>query len=293
MQNKNIIFHSDDYGISVDSAKYILSCCDEGVLSSVAIMPNSPAFSICCQMLKPYVRQGRLNISVHLNLVEGKALSSPDELPLLTNREGYFRHSFEMLFLLTLSPKRRRLKEEIRMELTRQIRKIQDEFPDISLALDSHQHFHMIPLVFDTVLEIIQELSLPVRYVRMSSEPLLPFLQTPSLYRQIRPINIVKNVLLNVFSWWDAPRLKKQGIPTNLFWGLMFSGNMNLSVVQKLLPRFQAIASRRGLPLEILSHPCPVADIADCLDREKKGFVSFYFSKGRYDEAIMLKSIKP
>lgn len=286
------MFHSDDYGISVGSSQYILSCCDEGVLSSVAIMPNSPAFSPCCQMLEPYIRDGRLVLSVHLNLVEGKALCAPDELPLLTDQEGYFRQSFAKLFLLTLSPRRHRLKEEIRRELTRQILKIQEAFPDAKLALDSHQHFHMIPLVFDTVLEIIQELSLPVRYVRLSSEPLLPFLVTPSVWRQIRPINIIKNILLNLFSLWDAPRLKRQGLSTNLFWGLIFSGNMNLSVVEKLLPRFQAIASRRGMPLEILSHPCPVTDIEECLDKKKKGFVSFYFSRGRYEEAIMLKSVK-
>lgn len=289
---QNIIFHSDDYGISIDSSRHILSCCDEGVLGSVAILPNSPALSSCCQLLMPYIRQGRLAISVHLNLVEGKSLCPPEEVPLLTDQEGYFRHSFGILFLLTLSPKRHRLKEEIRRELTRQIQQIQAIFPDVPLALDSHQHFHMIPLVFDTVLEIIQELSLSVRYVRVSSEPLLPFLLTPSVWRQIRPINIVKNLLLNVFSWWDIPRLHRQGLSTNLFWGLIFSGDMNLSVIEKLLPKFQSAATRRGLPLEILSHPCPITNIDECLDRHKKGFVSFYFSHGRYEEERMLKSIK-
>lgn len=285
------IFHSDDYGMSVASSRYILNCCDHGVLNSVAIMPNSPAFADCCQMLAPYVADGRIQISVHLNLVEGKALSHPEEIPTLVDEQGYFYHSFEQLFLLSLSPKRGKLKKEIKQELLLQIQKIQDAFPGVPLALDSHQHFHMIPLIFEVVLEIIRESSLSVRYVRMSREPLLPFLRTPSLYAQIIPINIIKNILLNIFSWWDFPRLKHLGIPTNLFWGLMFSGHMNFTVVSKLLPQFEQIALRKGMPLEILSHPCPITDVEECLDKRKKDFVAFYFSNGRYEEADMLKSI--
>lgn len=284
-------FHSDDYGMSVQSSKYILSCCDEGVLSSVAVMPNSPVFADCCQMLKPYVEQGRIAISVHLNLVEGKALSTPDKLPLLTDEEGFFCCSFEKLFLMTLSAKRSRLRREIKRELVCQIRRVQEAFPAAELALDSHQHFHMIPLVFDTILDIIKEMSLSPRYVRLSCEPVLPFLLNPSVFVKIRPVNMVKNLLLNLFGCWDKPALRRRGIPANLFWGLMFSGNMNLFVVDELLPVFEKTAARRGLPLEILSHPCPIEDTQECLDKRKKEFVDFYFSRGRFEEAAMLKSI--
>lgn len=287
----NTIFHSDDYGMSVDSSKYILSCCDNGVLNSVAVMPNGPVLAECGQLLKPYVEQGKIQISVHLNLVEGKALCSHAELPILTDENNYFCRSFFMLFLLTLSPRRKAVKAEIKKELTRQICQVRDMFPGVSLALDSHQHVHMIPLIFGTMLEIVQELSLSLRYVRLACEPILPFITTPSLYLQIKPINIIKNMLLNLFGLWDRPRLQKDHIPFNLFWGLMFSGNMNLSVVKTLLPKFQKIADHRGLPLEILSHPCPITDQNDCLAPDKKEFVSFYFSRGRYDEAAMLKNI--
>lgn len=289
---QNIIFHSDDYGMSIDSSKYILDCCDQGVLNSVAIIANSPYTQDCCQLLAPYVAQSRIDISVHLNLVEGKALCPPDSLPLLTDRHGFFCHSFEKLLFLSFTSKRNELKREIKQELLAQIQKIQTIFPEAHLALDSHQHFHMIPLVFNALLEIIQENSLPVRYVRVSKEPLMPFIQTPRLYTQIRPVNVVKNILLNIFSWHDLPRLKALGIPTNLFWGLIFSGDMHLEMVQTLLPKFIEISRKRSLPLEILSHPCPIPDISECMDPEKKSFVSFYTSSGRLREATMLKSIQ-
>ncbi len=289
---QNTFFHSDDYGMSVHSSKYILSCCEEGVLSSVAGMPNSPVFAECCQMLNPYVEEGRITISVHLNLVEGRALSQPDRLPLLTDERGFFCCSFGKLLMMTLSAKRSRLKKEIQRELTCQIRRVQEAFPAAELALDSHQHFHMIPLVFDTILDIIKEMPLSPRYVRLSCEPVLPFLLNPAILVKIRPVNMVKNLLLNVFGWLDKPALRRSGISYNLFWGLMFSGNMNLFVVKELRPVFERIASRRGLPLEILSHPCPIEDTEECLDKKKKEFVDFYFSRGRFEEAAMLKTIE-
>ena len=289
---QSVIFHSDDYGMTVPSSRYILDCCDNGVLNSVSVIPNSPHIGPCSQLLLPYIQSGRIKIGMHLNLVEGKALLPHGAIPLLTSEDGYFCNSFEKLFFLSLTPRKHQLRREIKLELQQQISRIQKYYPGVPLALDSHQHFHMIPLVFDTVMEIIRENNIPVRYVRLSSEPLFPFLITPSIYRYIRPINIVKNVLLNIFNIWDKKQLMSTGIPTNLFWGLMFSGDMNLTVVSKLLPRFQRIARRKGMPLEVLSHPCPIKELADCLDSRKKTFISFYISPGRYREAEMLKNIQ-
>ena len=288
---QNIIFHSDDYGINLPSSQYILDCHEQGALNRLAILANSPNFSSCCELLTPYVRSGSIDISVHLNLVEGKSLSKADQLSILTDQDGYFCCSFESLLMKSLSSQRRQLRQEIKNELSLQIQRVQDAFPDALIGLDSHQHFHMIPLVFEVVLEIVGEKSMDVPYIRVSGEPLMPFITTPSIWCYIKPINVIKNMLLNFFSLYNDPKLRSMGISTNIFWGLMFSGDMNLHIVSKLMTKFQAIAQRRGLPLEVLSHPCPIPRAEDCLDPRKKDFVAFYTSKGREDEAIMLKNI--
>ncbi len=288
---QNIIFHSDDYGINLESSKYILDCHEQGALNSLAILSNSPNFESCCELLTPYIKSGDIDISVHLNLVEGKSLSDADKLSILTDKDGYFCCSFESLLMKSVSSKRNQLRQEIKEELSLQIQRVQDAFPDARLALDSHQHFHMIPLVFEVVLEIIREKSLSIRYVRVSGEPLMPFITTPSVWRHISPINIVKNLLLNLFSLCNDPKLREMGLSTNIFWGLMFSGNMNLTIVSALMDKFKKIADRKELPLEVLSHPCPIPRTEDCLDPRKDGFVAFYTSKGRHDEATMLKQI--
>ena len=68
---QNIIFHSDDYGINLSSSQYILDCHEQGSLNSLAILANSPNFIPCCELLSPYIKSGSIDISVHLNLVEG------------------------------------------------------------------------------------------------------------------------------------------------------------------------------------------------------------------------------
>ena len=80
-----MIYHSDDYGISRYSCEQILNCCDHGKLQSVAILANSSYYDAAIQTLRPYVDSGKLAITVHLNLVEGPCLSEKSEVSLLAD----------------------------------------------------------------------------------------------------------------------------------------------------------------------------------------------------------------
>ncbi|MDE6219323.1 MAG: ChbG/HpnK family deacetylase, partial [Lachnospiraceae bacterium] len=42
MINK-IWFHADDYGVTTEQSKRILSCYQDGVLNSISVLPNTPA----------------------------------------------------------------------------------------------------------------------------------------------------------------------------------------------------------------------------------------------------------
>lgn len=283
-----MIYHSDDYGISEYSCQQILNCCDHGKLQSVAILPNSSYFDTAVQTLRPYVVSGKLAITVHLNLVEGPSITPIGHLPHLTDEKGYFKLSFGQLLLQTMLSPRGPLVQEIRTELKNQILKIRNSFPDTPIGLDSHQHFHMIPAVFRTVVELIPEAELTLTHLRFADEPLLPFLKEPSLYASYRPINLIKNLTLKVLGWKDRTYLKGTDYNIPLFFGLMLSGHMDRQRVEKLLPHFCNIAANKKCSLEILSHPGGIRSIDECMDPNKKGFVEFYLSEGRSQEAHML-----
>ena len=121
------------------------------------------------------LRPSGLKLAVHLNLVEGKALSPAAEIPLLVRPDGSFCNSFTGLLRLSLTPRRRAFAAQLYRELERQLLAYAALFPaGTPLRIDSHQHTHMIPLVFRTLLQILADHHLPVEHLRIPAEPLPP-----------------------------------------------------------------------------------------------------------------------
>ena len=52
-------------------------------------MPNG-----CLSDIVPALEAKNLKLRIHLNLVEGKALAPKDQLDLLVDEHGYFRHRY-------------------------------------------------------------------------------------------------------------------------------------------------------------------------------------------------------
>ena len=93
----DIIVHADDFGLTLDQSKDILACSSacggEGALNSTSAIVTSAAFAESAEFTKPFVDAGLIRMGLHLNLVEGRALSTPSEIPLLVDAEGRFRQS--------------------------------------------------------------------------------------------------------------------------------------------------------------------------------------------------------
>ena len=157
-------------------------------------------------------------------------------------------------------------------------------------AIDSHQHTHMIPLIFSELLKACGEEG--IEYIRIPSEPLLPYVLSPSLYLSYRPINIIKQWLLKIFALINKKGLKKSGIKTALFMGVLFSGRMDKKRVMKVLPYYLKLAEKKNTDIELLFHPGYANRGENVMDKEKKGFNKFYFSQGRRIEFEALKEIK-
>ena len=158
------------------------------------------------------------------------------------------------------------------------------------LLLDSHQHTHMIPLVFSTLLRAIRDLGLEVSYMRIPAEPIGPFLREPSLYWTYRPTNLVKNAVLNFLWCFNRKAFRESGISTAIFCGILFSGEMDQRRLAKVFPHFLRLAQNRGMDLEFLFHPGAILPGEPFLDPKKTGFCDFYRSSGRLTDGETVRS---
>ena len=176
-----IYFCADDYGISKECNSRIEKCIESGVLNKVSVLPNGEM-----EDFKQRLSKYDVKLSLHINLVEGKPLSPTKDINLLVNDEGNFKYSFIGLFLKSLSFKRKQFKSQLYQEIKRQIVFFKKNMGENPLWIDSHQHTHIIPLIFSTLLEVIKDTGVAVEYVRIPEEPILPYITTPSLYFTIR-----------------------------------------------------------------------------------------------------------
>lgn len=279
-----IYVHADDYGMTPESCRRIQDCWEHGCLNSISIMPNG-----CLGYEEHRRKKGNLACAIHINLVEGRSLVPAEQIGLLAGPDGYMKHSFFGLLMLSLSPERKKLESQLYLEIKAQVLSAMQFFQEgEAVFLDSHQHTHMIPLVFKTVLRAVKDAHVPIRYMRIAAEPIVPFLLEPSLYRTYRPINLIKNAVINFLWLFDRKAFQDTGISSALFCGIVFSGNMDVNRVMKVFDRFFRIAEKRGCDLEFLFHPGYVEAGENFMDPLKVSFQKFYRSSGRKTEYAAL-----
>jgi predicted glycoside hydrolase/deacetylase ChbG (UPF0249 family) len=265
--------HADDYALTVNTSKDMLECMKAGKLDSISIVPNTSAFGQCMEMLCEQIPSLPFLplMSVHLDFVEGRSLAGRGEAPMLTRKDSDLMGlSWGGLFKLSYLPwKRREAKKQLKKEIKAQIAKTQravEQCMELAkkagipcaqkgLRIDSHQHSHMIPVVWEAVTEVVAEENYPLEYIRNSKEVLGVFLSEPSLWRTYRPINFVKNRILALYSHKADRYARAHGMEQMYLWGLVMSGRMDADRVGKLYGKMTAKAAKDGRILEILFHP--------------------------------------
>ena len=282
-----IYFCADDYGISKECNRRIEDCFKNGALNKVSILPNGEISDFRNELSG----EGKV-LSLHINLVEGKPLSNPDDIDLLVTENGCFKYSFVGLFLKSLSPKRRMLEKELYTELKSQIKFWNEAMSSENrLSIDSHQHTHMIPLVFKTLMRVIRDEGLKIDYIRIPEEPIWLYLSTPSLYFDYSVSGVAKQWILKVLSLINKKELKKSGISYGCFMGAMFSGRLSEKKLNTMLPRYIKLAEKKNKCIEINFHP-GYAEKGELTFENRKSFEKFYLSSWRkreYDTLMKLK----
>ena len=271
-----IYFCADDYGLNKISSERIKECIEKGILNKVSVFPNFD--------LVDFSDFGEnVRLSLHLNLVEGKCMAQANQIPLLADENGNFKHTFGGLFKLNFLNKKE-FENQLYKEIKAQILYWKSVLPQgREFCVDSHQHTHMIPVVFKTLLTVLKDENIDLKYLRIPTEPVMAYVKCPSLYFTYSPVNIIKQWLINFLCFFNKKYTKKSKVPYNLFMGILFSGKMDKRVL-KILPHYIRLAEKKGMDAEILFHPGYLEEREINLEEKNIVFEKFYLSQNRKTE---------
>jgi predicted glycoside hydrolase/deacetylase ChbG (UPF0249 family) len=139
-----VVFHADDFGLTPGVNAGIVEAHRSGVLGSTSLMATAAA---CDDAVALARATPRLDVGVHLTLVEVRPSLSPAEIPSLV-RDGAFLPTHGSVGLRYLM--RRWRPEEARRELAAQLEHV-TAAGIVPSHLDGHQHLHLLPGVFPWV----------------------------------------------------------------------------------------------------------------------------------------------
>lgn len=291
--NSIVDIHADDFALSENSDKDILQLCKEGKLDSISIIPNLECFETAVAKFLSVQEESdkKILVSVHLNFMEGKCCAEKSLLPDLIDSEGFFTASWGKLFIWNYIPFLRKIiKIQLKTEILAQIKKCiaANAIDKNAIRIDSHQHPHMIPVVFDALKEAVLELEndgCKIEYIRNTQDPIL-------LYggKDIFSMNTIKCLILNFYSQKVKKYLVSKKLPVNYLCGVYFSGKMD-SRLKKILPKFIKKAETQERNIELLFHPGTMLRSELTSEFKKEGFNEFHLSENRKTEYNTLKEI--
>lgn len=153
-----LIVNADDFGLSKNVNRGIISCADLGCVTSTTLMVTGEAAQDAVQLALE--RQSVLGVGLHATFTQLRPALIASAVPSLVNSSGQFLSRTELL--------RRSLLRQVSVrEVRAELRLQHDVMLDMGIApthIDSHQHVHaLVPAIGQAVVELAEELSLPVR----------------------------------------------------------------------------------------------------------------------------------
>jgi predicted glycoside hydrolase/deacetylase ChbG (UPF0249 family) len=160
---RSLVVTADDVGLHAGMTRGALQAHDRGLVTAVSVVAGGGALEPALEQLRD--RPG-LDAGVHLTLVGERPLSPPGEVPSLLGRGGAFLphvRDFALRYALGGIAA-----AEVEAELRRQIERLLAGGLNL-IHLNSHQHLHVLPRVFEVVLRLAGEYRIP--FVRIPREP--------------------------------------------------------------------------------------------------------------------------
>lgn len=133
-----LILHSDDFGLNKEVNRAIVEVAQRGVLGSTSLMTNGLAAEDALEQARDCAGLG---VGLHLNIVRGRPLSNPEDIPSLVDDDGRFLNSVARLMARSVRGKLSAF--EVEAEYRRQIEfMLQRNF--VPTHLDGEKHSHIL-----------------------------------------------------------------------------------------------------------------------------------------------------
>jgi predicted glycoside hydrolase/deacetylase ChbG (UPF0249 family) len=204
-------------------------------------MPNGSAFEDAVSLVRDNMSRtnvAALGVGIHLSLVGERCVAPAADLRAMVTADGLLPDSYSAFTKLYLT--KRIGAGEVRTEILAQIDRVLAA-GITPTHIDSHQHLHMLPGVFEIVLDTAIDSGIPVIRVPLERDGPGPrglsarTIQTWILYRiSLKKLRQVRDAGLKTADW---------------FWGLGVSGQMNEANLTETLNRLQPGVN------EIMCHP--------------------------------------
>jgi predicted glycoside hydrolase/deacetylase ChbG (UPF0249 family)/folate-dependent phosphoribosylglycinamide formyltransferase PurN len=239
-----LVIHADDLGLARACNEGIREAAAHGAVTSASLFACSEGFHEAVTEVIPECPD--LGLGIHLNLTDGRALRPRPGGSAIVGPDGHYRAGF--VGLLTRQ-RDRRLLAEVEYEFRNQIEAVLEHVPRPD-HLNSHQHVHAVPAIFELVCRLAREYNIP--FVRIPGER---FHRTDGLLDHLRlryGVNLVKVAVLGALERRLRRIAAATGIRTNAhFIGLAYTGFMNTDRVEAGL----AALDGSDEVVEVLLHP--------------------------------------
>ncbi|HEY4563802.1 MAG TPA: ChbG/HpnK family deacetylase [Thermoanaerobaculia bacterium] len=161
---KTLVVTADDVGLHPGMTLGALRAHEQGIVTACSVVANGRALDDAIERLRD---RPRLDAGVHLTFVGGeRPLSPPDQVRSLLGPDGAFLPGFRAFaaryFLGRING------AELEAELRRQIERLLAAGLEL-VHLNSHQHLHVLPRIFEIVLKLAEDYRIP--WVRVPRDP--------------------------------------------------------------------------------------------------------------------------
>lgn len=161
---KTLVVTADDVGLHPGMTLGALRAHEQGIVTACSVVANGRALDDAVERLRD---RPQLDVGAHLTFVGGeRPLSPPEQVRSLLGPDGAFLPGFRAFaaryFLGRIDA------AELEAELRRQIERLLAAGLEL-VHLNSHQHLHVLPRVFEIVLELGEDYHIP--WVRIPRDP--------------------------------------------------------------------------------------------------------------------------
>ncbi|MCE5240691.1 ChbG/HpnK family deacetylase [bacterium] len=244
----SVVLNADDLGLAPAVNASVAALCRAGVVRSASLLVTGPAAAEAIALAH---RLPELGVGLHLAWIHERPAAEPGQIPALLDREGrlVLGHKQFMARLLTGRLPLEQVRREAEAQLERMV-----AAGLRPTHLDSHQHLHLWPPLFEMCLELCRAHGIP--FIRLPGRGAL---ETGSV--RVGPVR--RRLMAYVIGRVRGRDTGAIG-HTDEVWGMLAAGHLSRELLLSLLGGLQP--GRH----EIMCHPATEA--CDAYTRHRWGY---------------------